>query len=503
MREMLERNELEAEDLVSCIFTLTEDLDAEFPAVAARRMGLEPRAADVRARDAACPGALPRVIRVLIHCYADDDHEPQHVYLRRGAPRCALDLAGGAVGSIGDADRVRASASAASPSTRPPTATRSAGDVALLASNETPFPPLPEVVEAVDAARSAGVNRYPDPTNAALRRRSRDRYGVPASRIAIGNGSCDILLAAGEALLEPGAEIVYAWPSFCVYPHLAAASGARAIEVPLDDDHDHDLDAMRARDHRRDAARDRLQPEQPDLDRAPARGRSRPSSRDVPRHVGVILDEAYCEFNTLAGPRRVDRPARAAPEPRPAAHVLARSTGSAGCASATALCGSEDFRTAVDQVRQPFFCNAAAQAAAVEALNHQDEVAAPRRAQPRRADRARGRAARARHRARRVAGQLRLVRPAGRRRRGARRARARVVAGSPSAACSSAPAPRSAARARCASRSAPQAENERFLDALGALARDAALESLAIARPMLARLDVSQPCASSTAPQLG
>src|SRR6187399_2088576 len=98
-------------------------------------------------------------------------------------------------------------------------------DVALLASNESPDPPLPAVVDAMTRALSG-------------------RYGIPAARIAIGNGSCDILLAAGEALLEPGAEVVYAWPSFSVYPHLAAASGARAIEVPVDDDHTHDLDAM-------------------------------------------------------------------------------------------------------------------------------------------------------------------------------------------------------------------------------------------------------------------
>src|SRR5919202_880721 len=116
-------------------------------------------------------------------------------------------------------------------------------DVALLASNGSPEPPLPEVIEAA-AAVLGGVNRYPDPTNAKLRGALRARYDVPASRIAIGNGSCDILLAAGEALLEPGAEVVYAWPSFSVYPHLAAASGARAIEVPLDADHRHDLDAM-------------------------------------------------------------------------------------------------------------------------------------------------------------------------------------------------------------------------------------------------------------------
>src|SRR3954447_8959179 len=117
-------------------------------------------------------------------------------------------------------------------------------DVALLASNESPDPPLPVVVEAI-AKVLGGVNRYPDPTNARLRRALSDRYDVPANRIAIGNGSCDILLAAGQALLEPGAELVYAWPSFSVYPHLAAASGARAIEVPVDVQHRHDLARMR------------------------------------------------------------------------------------------------------------------------------------------------------------------------------------------------------------------------------------------------------------------
>ncbi len=67
---------------------------------------------------------------------------------------------------------------------------------------------------------------------------------MPPEQIAIGNGSCDVLLAAGEALLEPGAELVYAWPSFSVYPHLAAASGARAVTVPLDARDRHDLPAM-------------------------------------------------------------------------------------------------------------------------------------------------------------------------------------------------------------------------------------------------------------------
>jgi chorismate mutase len=70
--------------MVSCIFTCTEDLDAEFPAVAARRLGLS-AVPLLCARELAVPGSLPRVIRVLVHCYAEDGQEPQHVYLREAA----------------------------------------------------------------------------------------------------------------------------------------------------------------------------------------------------------------------------------------------------------------------------------------------------------------------------------------------------------------------------------------------------------------------------------
>ena len=76
-------------------------------------------------------------------------------------------------------------------------------ELALLASNETPFPPLPAVREAIKAA-TGRLNRYPDPSNTALKTRLSERYDVPSSRIAIGNGSCDVLLAAGEALLGAG-----------------------------------------------------------------------------------------------------------------------------------------------------------------------------------------------------------------------------------------------------------------------------------------------------------
>jgi chorismate mutase len=92
MREILSRNALAAEDLVSCIFTLTPDLDAEFPAVAARQMGLS-RVPLLCAREIPVPGALASVVRVLMHCHLPDEREPQHVYLGE-ARRLRLDLEG-------------------------------------------------------------------------------------------------------------------------------------------------------------------------------------------------------------------------------------------------------------------------------------------------------------------------------------------------------------------------------------------------------------------------
>ena len=245
-------------------------------------------------------------------------------------------------------------------------------DVAMLASNESPDPPLAAVVAAAQRAL-AGANRYPDPSNSALRRALGNRYGVAPKRIAIGNGSCDILLAAGEALLEPGAEVVYAWPSFSVYPHLAAASGARAITVDLDDAQCHDLDAMAAEI----TAATRLvlvcNPNNPTSTALPFADIAAFVER-VPRHVAVIVDEAYCEFNLLDDPdSTLDL------LPRHPNLVLLRTFskvhGLCGLRVGYALCGSEAFPQAVNAVRQPFFCNAAAQAAAIEALKHQDAVA--------------------------------------------------------------------------------------------------------------------------------
>jgi len=80
MRQLIERNELEIEQFVDCIFTTTSDLNAEFPALAARRIGFE-RVPLLCTREIDVPGALERVIRVLAHYYAPSGHVARHVYL--------------------------------------------------------------------------------------------------------------------------------------------------------------------------------------------------------------------------------------------------------------------------------------------------------------------------------------------------------------------------------------------------------------------------------------
>jgi histidinol-phosphate aminotransferase len=245
-------------------------------------------------------------------------------------------------------------------------------DVAMLASNELPFGPVPEVLDAVQRVLP-GVNRYPDPTYSALRKALSDRYGIPPARIALGQGSCDILLAAGEALLEPGAEVLYSWPAFSEYPHLAAASGARAIQVPLDSDDRHDLDAMA----KEITVATRLvlvcNPNNPtstalELDRVAA------FLEQVPSHVCVILDEAYCEFSLSLGDPYASVELLGSWPNLVLLRTFSKVYGLAALRVGYALCGENSFRQAVDVVRQPFHLSAVAQAAAVEALRHQDAV---------------------------------------------------------------------------------------------------------------------------------
>ena len=246
-----------------------------------------------------------------------------------------------------------------------------ADEIVKLASNESPWGPHPAVMEAIPQALKR-LNRYPDQHARRLRRRIAERFDTDPARVAVGNGSCEILLAAAEALCEPGDELLFAWPSFSIYPHLAALSGAREIRVPLAEGYVHDLEAMLAEITAATQLVCICNPNNPTATHLPVTEVAGFLER-VPRHVTVALDEAYIEFQTNDDPdATVDLLAEF-----PNLVVLrtfSKAYGLAGLRCGYALCSAR-FRAAVDAVRQPFSVNELAQTAAAEAILHQDDVA--------------------------------------------------------------------------------------------------------------------------------
>src|SRR5882757_6232053 len=239
-----------------------------------------------------------------------------------------------------------------------------AGTIAQLASNESPRPPHPQVVEAI--ARAAGsMNRYPDPDATLLRRRLADRYDEQPGRIAVGNGSCDLLLAAASALCEPGDEILYAWPSFSMYPYLPALTGAREIRVPLGEGDVLDLDAMAVEVTAATQLLIVCNPNNPTATHHPV-SEIAAFLEKVPARVTVILDEAYVEFQTNDDPDSSLDLLKDFPN-LVVLRTFSKIYGLAGLRVGYAI-GSSNFRAAVDAVRQPFSVNALAQAAGAEAV---------------------------------------------------------------------------------------------------------------------------------------
>ena len=165
MRELMRRNELGPSDFVSVILTCTDDLNAQFPAVGARAVGLD-QVPLLCNRELDVPGAMERVIRVLAHYYAPAEHQPAHVYLgqtQEAARRPALGPMS-SLSSLRSLGRIPGYVAGA-PAGKAPEAIADEG-IAQLASNESPFGPHPAVTEAI-ARAAAATNRYPDPLGGA------------------------------------------------------------------------------------------------------------------------------------------------------------------------------------------------------------------------------------------------------------------------------------------------------------------------------------------------
>lgn len=164
-----------------------------------------------------------------------------------------------------------------------------------LSSNENPFPPLPGVVEAVQAQTS--YNRYPDATALALRAVLANRFGLTAEQVHVAPGSVAILHELARATSGPGDEIVYAWRSFEAYPGVVTVAGATSVQVPNRADGGHDLDAMAAAVTERTRMVLVCSPNNPTGPIVTA-AEFDAFMAAVPQSVLVVLDEAYAEFVT-------------------------------------------------------------------------------------------------------------------------------------------------------------------------------------------------------------
>ena len=242
-------------------------------------------------------------------------------------------------------------------------------DVVKLASNEFPMPPFDEVKQAIIGGLDE-LNRYPDGDATDLRAALAAHFERDPEQVAVGNGSCELLMLLGDALLEKGDEVVFADPSFVVYKDICTLHGAAPVAVPLVDFR-HDLEAMVAAVTPRTKMVIVCNPNNPTGTYVPVAEIAR-LVEAVPRDVLIVIDEAYNEF-VMAADREDALGLQATHENVVVLRTFSKIYGLSGLRVGYGL-GAPELKAALDKVRQPFNVNRLAQIAAVEALKHQDQV---------------------------------------------------------------------------------------------------------------------------------
>lgn len=239
-----------------------------------------------------------------------------------------------------------------------------------LSSNENPFGPLPGVMEAINAA-ALGMNRYPDPMSNALAEALAERHGVERENVALGTGSVGILQQLVQITAGPGDEVLYAWRSFEAYPIMTIIAGATPVQIPLAPGQRHDLSAMA------DAITDNTRLIMVCTPNNPTGAVVHQSELNafldrVPRHILVVIDEAYVEFDRdPMSVRGIDTY-----RDRPNVAVLrtfSKAYGLAGMRVGFCIAHSA-VADALRQTQVPFGVSSLAQAAAIASLKAEDAL---------------------------------------------------------------------------------------------------------------------------------
>jgi len=243
------------------------------------------------------------------------------------------------------------------------------GEAHKLSSNESPYGPLPSVIEVI-AEAGGSVNRYPDNGAEALIGALAERFAVPAGHVAVGCGSVGVLKQLIEAVSDPGSEVLYAWRSFEAYPTLADLAGATSVRVPLREA-THDLAAMAAAITPRTRLVLVCNPNNPTG--TVVREQELTEFIDqVPADCLVVLDEAYREYIRDPGvPDGIDLY-----RDRPNVAVLRTFSKAYGLAGLRVgfLIGQEAVAEAVRKTMLPFTVSSVAQAAAIASLSAENEL---------------------------------------------------------------------------------------------------------------------------------
>jgi len=244
-----------------------------------------------------------------------------------------------------------------------------AGEAHKLSSNESPYGPLPSVIEVI-AEAGGSVNRYPDNGAEALIAALAERFAVPAGHVAVGCGSVGVLKQLIEAVSDPGSEVLYAWRSFEAYPMLADLAGLTSVRVPLRQA-THDLAAMAAAITPQTRLVLVCNPNNPTgtVVREPELTEF---IDQVPADCLVVLDEAYREYIRDPGvPDGIDLY-----RDRPNVAVLRTFSKAYGLAGLRVgfLIGQEAVAEAVRKTMLPFTVSSVAQAAAIASLSAENEL---------------------------------------------------------------------------------------------------------------------------------
>ncbi|CAB4930042.1 MAG: aminotransferase class I/II-fold pyridoxal phosphate-dependent enzyme [Actinobacteria bacterium] len=163
-----------------------------------------------------------------------------------------------------------------------------------ISSNENPYPPLPQVLEAISAA-ALQSHRYPDPLCTDLVAAIAERFDVPTERVAVGTGSVAVCGQLISATSGPGSEVLYGWRSFEAYPIWARIAHATSVQVPLASDWSLDLDAIADEITDSTSIIFICSPNNPTGPAVRHSDLVRFLDR-VPEHIPVVIDEAYVEF---------------------------------------------------------------------------------------------------------------------------------------------------------------------------------------------------------------